>query len=82
LISLKAFSCSSSHTKPSQFSPLCGFIEGVVRDPDSAETWGLGARMEQIAKPVMLLGQVKAEVFDGVLANLGFFPRNFVSFLL
>jgi hypothetical protein len=31
------------------------------------------------ADPVLPLGQVKAEVFDSVLTNLGLFPRDFVS---
>jgi hypothetical protein len=33
------------------------------------------------AKPMLSLRQVKAKVFDGVLANLGLFLRDFVSCL-
>jgi hypothetical protein len=33
------------------------------------------------SKPALPLGQVKDEVFDGSLANLGLFSRNFVSCL-
>jgi hypothetical protein len=101
LISLKAFSYSSRKgTIGLPFFPLCGFIEGfgqegVVRDPDSAETshspklselpaslkgWDeTGSLFPVMGKPVLPLGQVKAEVFDGLLANLGLFPRDFVS---
>jgi hypothetical protein len=31
------------------------------------------------AKPALPLRQVKTEVFDSVLANMGLFPRDFVS---
>jgi hypothetical protein len=31
------------------------------------------------AETVLLLGQVKAEVFDSILANLSLLPRDFVS---
>jgi hypothetical protein len=84
------------------FSPLCGFIqhfdlEGVVRDPDSAETcsspklsdllvglrgWDRTDSLSPLrAEPALPLGQVKAEVFDSVLANLGLFSRDLLSCL-
>jgi hypothetical protein len=71
--------------------------EGVVRDPDLAETcgsqklpdlpvslrgWdGTDSLFPLGAEPALSLQQVKAEVFDGVLANLGLFPRDIVSCL-
>jgi hypothetical protein len=71
--------------------------EKVVRDPDSAETcgsqklsaWPLGLggwngtdRLFPLgAKPLLSLQLVKAKVFDGVLANLRLFSRDFVSCL-
>jgi hypothetical protein len=71
--------------------------EGVVRDLDSAESCisqklsnlpeGLRGWNETYslfplrAKPVLPLGQMKANVFDSVLANLGLFPRDFISCL-
>jgi hypothetical protein len=71
--------------------------EGVVRDPDSTETCGsqkisdlpMGVRgcdgtyslFPLWAEPALSLGQVKAKVFDSVLANLGLFPRDFVSLI-
>jgi hypothetical protein len=71
--------------------------EGVVRDPDLVENYGspklsdlpvgFGGRngtdflFPLRAKPVLSLQQLKAEVFDSVLANLGLFPRDFVSCL-
>jgi hypothetical protein len=84
------------------FSSLCGFIEGlgqegVVRYPDSTETYGSQKFSDLSAglrgwdginslfpfriEPALSLGQVKAKVFDSVLANLGLFPRDFVSCL-
>jgi hypothetical protein len=64
--------------------------EGVVRDPDSAETcsspklsdllvglrgWDRTDSLSPLrAEPALPLGQVKAEVFNSVLANLGLFP--------
>jgi hypothetical protein len=33
------------------------------------------------AKPVLSLGQMKAKEFNSVLANLGLFPRDFISCL-
>jgi hypothetical protein len=102
LISLKAFSCSSSHIKGSCSPPLCGFIEGfgqegVVRNPDLAETcdspklsdllaglggqYGTDSLFPLGAEPVLTVGEEKAKVFDRVLANLGLFLRNFLSCL-
>jgi hypothetical protein len=81
-------------------SPFCSFIEwfgpeGVVRDPDSAETcssqklsnlpagfrgWnGTYSLFLLRAEPALFMAQVKAEVFDSVSANLGLFLRDFVS---
>jgi hypothetical protein len=69
--------------------------EGVVRDPDPTETCGspkfsdllAGLRGQDgtyslfplRAELVLPLGQMKAEAFDSILANLGHFPRDFVS---
>jgi hypothetical protein len=66
-------------------------------DPDSVETcssqnlsnllaglrgWdGTDSLFPLRAESALPLGQVKAEVFDSVLANLGLFPREFLSCL-
>jgi hypothetical protein len=72
--------------------------EGVVRDPDLAETcsvpklsnlpvglrgWnGTYSLFPLRVEPALPSGQVKAKIFDSVLSNLGLFPRDFVSYLL
>jgi hypothetical protein len=69
----------------------------VVRNPDSTETCSSQKLSDLLAglrgwngtdslfplrdKPVFPLGQVKAEVFDSVLANLDLLLRDFVSHL-
>jgi hypothetical protein len=71
--------------------------EGVVRDPDLAETcssqklpdlpavlggWNRTNSLFPLrAKPALSLPQMKAKVFDSVLENLSLFPRDFVSCL-